>query len=126
MRLADFIEKNTEPIIAEWVTFAESSGPAGQAMDRTELRDHAVEMLAVIVKDLRTPQSATEQTEKGKITHTDVNLLNRHIAMSHSLLEDTLLFVALGVAAGWIIFPRLIMAFIVVWTYRLIFLRNKS
>jgi len=66
VRLADFIEKNTEPIIAEWVTFAESSGPAGQAMDRTELRDHAVEMLAVIVKDLRTPQSATEQTEKAK------------------------------------------------------------
>ena len=66
MRLADFIEKNTEPIIAEWVTFAESSGPAGHTMDREALRDHAVEMLAVIVKDLRTPQSAAEQTEKGK------------------------------------------------------------
>ena len=35
-------------------------------MDRTALRDHAVEMLDVIVKDLRTPQSASEQTEKAK------------------------------------------------------------
>ena len=66
MRLADFIENNTEPIIAEWVTFAESSGPAGATMDRAALRDHAVEMLEVIVTDLRTPQSSAEQTEKGK------------------------------------------------------------
>ena len=66
MRLADFIESNCEPILAEWVAFASTSGPAGEAMDRAALRDHALEMLKVFVKDLRTPQSDAEQTEKSK------------------------------------------------------------
>jgi signal transduction histidine kinase len=35
-------------------------------MDATALRDHALEMLKVIVKDLRTPQTPTEQKEKSK------------------------------------------------------------
>jgi hypothetical protein len=65
-----------------------------------------------------------EQSEQGKITKQEANLLNHHIAISHSLLEDTLLFVAIGVAASWIIFPRLILAFIAVWTYRLLFIKK--
>lgn len=67
-----------------------------------------------------------EQAEQGKINRQEVDLLNHHIAISHSLLEDTLLFVAIGVAAGWIIFPRLILAFITVWIYRLLFIKQKS
>lgn len=66
MRLADFIEKNTEAILTEWVAFASASGPAGEAMDLTALRDHAVEMLNIIVKDLRTPQTKSEQKEKAE------------------------------------------------------------
>ena len=66
VRLADFIERNLEPILAEWVTFAESSGPAGQGMDLKALRDHAAQMLEVIVADLRTPQSDAEQAAKSK------------------------------------------------------------
>ena len=66
MRLADFISANTEPILSEWVAFAETCGPAGRAMDLTALRDHAAEMLAAIVADLRTPQTAHEQAEKSK------------------------------------------------------------
>jgi signal transduction histidine kinase len=66
MRLADFIEGNTEPILAEWIAFAETCGPAAETMDSTGLRDHAREMLQDIVKDLRTPQTAAEQTEKSK------------------------------------------------------------
>lgn len=66
MRLADFIEANCEPILAEWVAFAETSGPAGRTMDLTALRDHAQEMLQNIVIDLRTPQTDAEQTEKSK------------------------------------------------------------
>jgi len=50
----------------------------------------------------------------------DANLLNFHIAINHSLLEDTLLFVAIGVSAGWIIGTRVILSIIVVWTARLI------
>jgi hypothetical protein len=67
-----------------------------------------------------------EQSEQGKISHEEANVLNHHIAISHSLLEDTLLFVAIGVGAGWIIFPRLFLAFIAVWAFRIIFLKKLS
>jgi signal transduction histidine kinase len=66
MRLADFISANFEPILVEWVAFARSCGPAGEAMDVAALRDHAKEILKDIVKDLRTPQSDVEQIEKSK------------------------------------------------------------
>ena len=61
MGLADFISSHVETILAEWVTFAATRGPVGEAMDLDALRDHAAEMLAAIVVDLRTPQSAAEQ-----------------------------------------------------------------
>ena len=67
-----------------------------------------------------------EQAEQGKINRQEANLLNHHIAISHSLLEDTLIFVAIGVAAGWIIFPRLLLAFVAVWAYRLFFSKHLS
>ncbi len=66
VRLADFIETNSEPILAEWVAFAETCGPAGRTMDVAGLRDHAAEMLANIVIDLRTPQTGAEQVAKSK------------------------------------------------------------
>ncbi|MBC7896501.1 MAG: sensor histidine kinase [Cytophagaceae bacterium] len=66
MRLADYIERNTKPILDEWVTFAESSGPAGQTMDLHALRDHALQMLGEIVADLRTPQTDAQQADKSK------------------------------------------------------------
>ena len=66
VRLADFIERNIEPILADWVQFAESSGPAGRTMDLSALRDHATQMLREIVTDLRTPQTDAQQAEKSK------------------------------------------------------------
>ena len=66
MRLADFIATHPDDILNEWVEFAQSCGPAGHAMNVAGLRDHAVEMLHNIVTDLRTPQSASEQTAKSK------------------------------------------------------------
>jgi len=65
VRLADFLATNVEPILAEWVAFAAASGPAGAAMDRAALRDHAGAMLAVIAADLRTPQTDAEQADKA-------------------------------------------------------------
>ena len=59
-----------------------------------------------------------EEVENKSITPKSANLLNYHIAINHSLLEDTLLFVAIGVPAGWIIAPRFIMAILVVWSVR--------
>jgi signal transduction histidine kinase len=65
MRLADFIMGNREPILAEWEAFARTCTPASTPMDIEALRDHAAEMLVVIAKDLRTPQSGGEQSEKS-------------------------------------------------------------
>jgi signal transduction histidine kinase len=66
VRLAEFIAANTEPILLEWVAFAESCGPAAKLMDDSSLRDHALAMLRAIVADLRTVQTASEQSEKSK------------------------------------------------------------
>lgn len=66
MRLAEFIATNSEPILLEWVAFAKSCGPAANLMDEASLRDHASEMLKTIVADLRTSQTAAEQSEKSK------------------------------------------------------------
>jgi len=60
-----------------------------------------------------------EQVEKKTISHTSANLLNHHIAISHSLLEDSLLLIAVGALAFWIIFPRLVIGIIIVWLCRL-------
>lgn len=59
-----------------------------------------------------------EEVERKEITPKDANLLNYHIAINHSLLEDTLLFVAIGVPAAWIIIPRFILALTIVWSVK--------
>ena len=52
--------------MVEWVAFAQRSGTGGEALNVTELRDHATAMLREIVTDLRTPQTDAEQAAKGK------------------------------------------------------------
>jgi hypothetical protein len=61
-----------------------------------------------------------DHVERGRLSRKNSDILNYHIAVSHSLLEDTLLFVAIGVCAWWITIPRVILAGIVVWLKRLI------
>jgi hypothetical protein len=59
-----------------------------------------------------------EAVERNEISAVDADRLNHHIAINHSLLEDTLLFVAIGVPAAWITFPRIVLAMAVVWGVR--------
>lgn len=66
MRLADFIDGNREPILAEWEAFARTCTPASGPMDIAALRDHANEMLTVIAADLRTPQDQRAQAAKSR------------------------------------------------------------
>lgn len=61
-----------------------------------------------------------DQMKEGKVNRTDANLLNYHLAMSHSVLEDNLLFVALGVSVWWILGVRFLIAWIVVWMRRFV------
>lgn len=56
-----------------------------------------------------------DQMSEGKVTKSDAGLLNYHLAVSHSIIEDNLLFVALGVSLWWILAVRLTAAWVVVW-----------
>lgn len=58
------------------------------------------------------------EVSQGRLSTVHSDLLNHHIAVSHSLLEDTLLFVVLGVPALWITVPRLLLALFAVWARR--------
>ncbi len=60
-----------------------------------------------------------DQMREGKVTRAEARLLNNHLALSHSVLEDNLLFVALGVSLWWILAVRFTIAFAVVWIRRL-------
>lgn len=60
-----------------------------------------------------------EQMDDGKVTKDDVKLLNYHLAVSHSVLEDNLVFAALGVSYGLILALRLTSVWLVVWLARL-------
>ena len=65
MRLADFIEQNTERILREWEPFAATLLPAARHLDSEGLRDHAAEILRAIVLDLRTAQTSEQQDLKA-------------------------------------------------------------
>jgi len=56
-----------------------------------------------------------EHRKENKISAEDADLLNHHIALSHSHLEDTALYVAIGVGLVWITLPRIALAAIAVW-----------
>ncbi len=59
-----------------------------------------------------------DQMKEGKVNRREADLLNHHLAVSHSVIEDNLLFVALGVSFGWVLGVRLTLAWIVVWARR--------
>ncbi|MBW8332713.1 MAG: hypothetical protein K0M40_11880 [Prolixibacteraceae bacterium] len=58
------------------------------------------------------------QAEEGKLSKEDADLLNHHIAVSHSQLEDPLLFVAIGYPIFILIWPRVLLAIFFVWVRR--------
>lgn len=59
-----------------------------------------------------------DQSQKGKMNRQDADVLNHHIALSHSQLEDPLLFLTLGYPMLPLIIPRVLIAIISVWIYR--------
>src|SRR5687768_3683168 len=83
MRLAEFILKHREPILAEWEAFARTCTPASGSMDIVALRDHANAMLTVIAADLATPQGGPAQAEKSKGRGPDLDPTERTAAEEH-------------------------------------------
>ncbi|SOZ51037.1 putative sensor histidine kinase (dctS) [Cupriavidus taiwanensis] len=65
MRLADFILRDMSRILTEWEAFAATLMPAARHMDSLALRDHAVQILQAVAKDLSTPQTSRAQREKS-------------------------------------------------------------
>lgn len=60
-----------------------------------------------------------DEVQSERITKQDADLLNYHIAISHSNLEDLLLFAAIGISAWWLLIPRLGIAMVAVWGRKL-------
>lgn len=61
-----------------------------------------------------------QEVEQANADREELRRINRHIALNHSLLEDTAIFVMLGVGWYWLIIPRLLFALTAVWGGRLI------
>ncbi|CAN7778542.1 sensor histidine kinase [Paraburkholderia hospita] len=65
MRLADFILRDMERILAQWEAFAVTLLPAAARLDSLALRDHAQPLLEAIVADLSTSQTREAQSHKA-------------------------------------------------------------
>lgn len=65
MKLADFIEREREPILEQWEVFARSIWPR-EAASSNELRNHAGDLLRAIAEDMRAPQDPAEQARKSE------------------------------------------------------------
>jgi len=65
-RLQTFISENVEAIVSEWETFARTLTPSSEGMTSHALRDHILQMLDFIVKDMVSSQTPKEQTRKSK------------------------------------------------------------
>ena len=65
-----------------------------------------------------------DEVESGRITKQDADLLNYHIAISHSNLEDLLLYAAIGISVWWLLLPRIILAIFAVWGRRMFLTSN--
>lgn len=59
-----------------------------------------------------------KQVDDKKMTRKESDLFNHHAALCHSLLEDTFLFIAVGVPFFWITIPRILAGIIIVWFER--------
>ncbi len=56
-----------------------------------------------------------EEERTGRLTRADGDLLNHHIGISHSIFEDTMIFLAVGAPFLWITVPRVVLAAAAVW-----------
>jgi signal transduction histidine kinase len=87
MRLSEFILHDMENILAEWEAFAATLLPAASGMSSLALRDHAAAILDAVAKDLNTPQTAQQQSEKSKGRAPKVVGAPETAAQTHAVLR---------------------------------------
>lgn len=66
MRLGNFIAKHKELIVNEWESFAKTLTPAAEDMSPLALRNHILDILDFIARDLESDQSKSEQIIKSQ------------------------------------------------------------
>jgi hypothetical protein len=59
------------------------------------------------------------EAQTGKVDKDALVRINLSLGISHSLIEDTLLFVAIGASLFWVLIPRMVAAAVMVWIYAL-------
>ncbi len=57
------------------------------------------------------------EAQTGRVDKDSLVRLNLSLGISHSLIEDTLLFVAIGASLFWVLIPRMAAAAAMVWLY---------
>ncbi|SOE46096.1 Signal transduction histidine kinase [Burkholderia sp. OK233] len=87
MRLADFISRNMEAILAQWEAFAATLLPAAANIESLDLRDHAQQILEAVTKDLRTSQSREAQLDKSMGRGSGPIDASETAAQTHALLR---------------------------------------
>ena len=60
-----------------------------------------------------------QKVDEGQLNKKECDLLNHHLSISHSQLEDPLLFLSLGYSIPVLIIPRVLFAIVVVWLRRI-------
>jgi signal transduction histidine kinase len=66
LQLHEFITRNLDAILQDWVAFARELQPAGGDLDEAALLDHGRLILAEIAADMQKPQSDLEQQDKSE------------------------------------------------------------
>lgn len=67
-----------------------------------------------------------EETKDGSLPGEDLEMLHLSIGINHSMVEDPVLFMSLGLSAFWLYIPRLLMAIVTVRMMRLWFRIKKK
>jgi len=59
-----------------------------------------------------------ERAKQGDLTKTELEHLHVSVGINHSMVEDPVLFMALGINGFWLWVPKLVMAAVAVYTFR--------
>src|SRR5690348_16104924 len=87
MRLAEFILRDMEAILAEWEAFAATLLPTAEGMTPLALRDHAQHILEAVARDLTITQTREAQSEKSKGRALTVAGAPETAAQTHAVLR---------------------------------------
>lgn len=60
-----------------------------------------------------------QKVQEGQLKPRECDLLNHHLSVSHSQLEDPILFISLGYSIPILIVPRILFAILLVWLRRI-------